>query len=59
MKEVYRIAINGRGFIAQDKKEVIETIDLFLDGNKGDTFKVSIEEMSQEEYDKLKEFEGF
>lgn len=59
MKRRYYFSQMGVSFIHANLKDLIEELEIIdKNGLDGDTFELRIVDMSDEEYGKLKEFEG-
>ena len=60
MRQIYKININGNCCISEDKRDVIETLEIFLDcPSLKDKICILVDEMSEEDLNKLNDFEGF
>lgn len=62
MKKVFKLELNGSWLIDQNYDNILETIKNEIEElelNEPQDFKISLIEMSEEEYNNLPEFEGF
>jgi hypothetical protein len=54
--KVWRISYDGLGYITEHPADFVDELELM---NVGDDFTITCEEISQEEWDNAKDFEGF
>jgi hypothetical protein len=57
--KVYRIAVGGKVCVMEDIGDIMNDIKLMLTEEESQPITVQLIEMSEEEFDKLPEFEGY